>query len=159
MERKRLDLCSLDATDRKLLVFLQEDFPLEPRPFKELGRRLSLDENEAIARVRRLKACGIIKRIGTIHNSEKIGYKRTLVGMSVHKNKLEQVAGVVNAFPEVTHNYLREDSRFNLWFTLICPTYARINSIIKAVKRQSGINEIISLPTVRTIKIRTVFKV
>lgn len=149
----------LDELDKKLLIYLQEDFPLCLRPFKELGRRLSLGEDEAIARVKRLKACGIIKRIGPIHNSEKIGYKRTLVGMSVPKNKLKRVAGLVNVFPEVTHNYLRKGSRFNLWFTLICPTRARINSIIKTVKRQSGINEIISLPTVRTIKIKTVFKV
>jgi DNA-binding Lrp family transcriptional regulator len=149
----------LDELDRKLLICLQEDFPLCLRPFRQLGKRLSLDEDEVISRVKRLKSRGIIKRIGPIHNSEKIGYKRTLVGMPVPKSKLNLVAGIVNGFSEVTHNYLRKDSRFNLWFTLICPTYARINSIIKTVKRESGINEIISLPTVRTIKIKTVFKV
>lgn len=159
MERGRMDLGSLDAIDKKLLVFLQEDFPLELRPFKELGRRLSLDEDDTIARVKRLKSCGIIKRIGPIHNTEKIGYKRTLVGMSVPKNKLRRTVDAVNGFSEVTHNYLRKDSRFNLWFTLICPTYSRINSILKVIKRQSGVKEIISLPTVRTIKIKTVFKV
>lgn len=149
----------LDELDKKLLIYLQEDFPLCLRPFRQLGKRLSLDEDGVIARVKHLKSCGIIKRIGPIHNSEKIGYKRTLVGMSVPKNKLKQVAGLVNVFPEVTHNYLRKGSRFNLWFTLICLTRERINSIIKTVKRQSGIREIISLPTVRTIKIKTVFKV
>lgn len=159
MDRGRVDSYSLDAIDRKLLVFLQEDFPLVLRPFKELGRRLSLDEERIIARVKHLKSCGIIKRIGPIHNTEKIGYKRTLVGMPVPKNKLNRVVDVVNGFSEVTHNYLRKDSRFNLWFTLICPTRSRINSIIKDIKRQSGVNEIISLPTVKTIKIKTVFKI
>lgn len=149
----------LDELDRKLLIYLQEDFPLCLRPFRQLGKRLSLSEDGVIARVKRLKSRGIIKRIGPIHNSEKIGYKRTLVGMPVPKNKLNRVVDVVNGFSEVTHNYLRKDSRFNLWFTLICPTHSRINSIIKDIKRQSGVNEIISLPTVKTIKIKTVFKI
>lgn len=159
MERKLPDFCSLDAIDRKLLVFLQEDFPLELRPFKELGRRLSLGEDEIICRVKRLKSCGIIRRIGPIHNSEKIGYKRTLVGMPVPKNKLNRVVDVVNGFPEVTHNYLRKDSLFNLWFTLICPSHSRINSIIKTIRQQTAVREIINLPTVKTIKINTVFKI
>jgi siroheme decarboxylase len=148
----------LDELDRKLLIYLQEDFPLCLRPFRQLGKRLSLDEDGVIARVKRLKARGIIKRIGPIHNSEKIGYKRTLVGMPVPKNKLDRVVDIVNGFSEVTHNYLRKDSRFNLWFTLICPTHSRINSILRVIKRQSGVREIVNLPTVRTIKIKTVFK-
>lgn len=149
----------LDELDKKLLIQLQEDFPLCLRPFRQLGKRLSLDEDGVIARVKRLKSRGIIKRIGPIHNSEKIGYKRTLVGMPVPKSKLSRVVDVVNGFSEVTHNYLRKDSRFNLWFTLICPTRSRISSILKVIKQQSGVSEIISLPTVKTIKIKTVFKI
>lgn len=148
----------LDALDKKLIIHLQENFPLTLRPFKQLGRRLSLAEGEVIARVKRLKASGIIKRIGPVHNSEKIGYKRTLVGMSVADGELKKAAGLVNGFSEVTHNYLRKGSRFNLWFTLICPTHSRINAIIRDIRRQAAVKELINLPTVKTIKIKTVFR-
>lgn len=149
----------LDELDKKLVVLLQEDFPLVLRPFRALGRRLSVSEDEIIRRVRRLKERGVIKRIGPVHNPQNIGYaKRALVGMSVPEEKLEDTAAIVNGFSEVTHNYLRRDDSFNLWFTLICPTQKRINEIVGEIKRKSGIKKLINLPTIRTIKIKTVFK-
>lgn len=148
----------LDAIDKKLITCLQEDFPLVLRPFQELGKRLSITEKETIKRVKRLKACGIIKRIGAVYDSENLGFKRTLVGMPVPAHKLTHVAEIINSFSEVTHNYLREDPQFNLWFTLICPSQKRISAIIKDIKQKSGIKDIINLPTIKTIKIKTVFK-
>lgn len=151
-------MVNLDELDKKLIIHLQENFPLRLRPFKQLGKKLALTENEVIARVKRLKSSGIIKRIGPIHNPERIGYKRTLIGMSVPNGRLKKVADLVNGFSEVTHNYLRGNSMFNLWFTLICPSDKRINAIIKRIRQETAIKEIINLPAIKTIKIKTVFK-
>ena len=148
----------LSRIDKKLIVLLQEEFPLVLRPFKELAGRLSITEDEVLKRVRHLKACGIIKRIGPVHDSQRLGFKRTLMGMSVPKDTLEKVVEIVNSFKEVTHNYLREDPEFNLWFTLICPTQKRISEIISTIKQKSGIKDIINLPTIKMIKIKTIFK-
>lgn len=150
---------NLDELDKKLIVFLQEDFPLVLRPFQALARRLSASEDEIIRRVRRLKERGIIKRIGSVHNPQNIGYRRrALVGMLAPPDKLKKTVDIVNSFAEVTHNYLRRDDSFNLWFTLICPTQKRIDDIIRQIRCKSGIKKLISLPTIRTIKIKTVFK-
>jgi DNA-binding Lrp family transcriptional regulator len=151
-------MAQLDELDRQLLVHLQENFPLSLRPFRKLGERLSLSEEKVIARVKRLKIKGIIKRIGPIYNSERIGYKRTLVAMSVPRERLEEVAAVVNRFSEVTHNYQRADRRFNLWFTLICPSSKRISAILRKIRQGTAIKEIINLPTLKTVKIKAVFK-
>ena len=152
------DMLKLDETDKKLIACLQEDFPLVVRPFKELAQRFSLSEKEVIERVKRLKSGGIIKRIGPIHNPQNLGYKRTLAGMRVSRERLEEVAGIVNGFAEVTHNYQRQDDAFNLWFTLICPSEKRIKDILSEIRQKSGIKDMVNLPTIRTIKIRTVFK-
>ena len=149
----------LDRFDKRLISHLQEEFPLVLEPFKELGDRLGLSEEEVIFRVSRLKSIGIIKRIGPIYNPEKLGYKRSLVAMSVPEARVDEVSDLVNGFTEVTHNYLRRDDKFNLWFTLICPTQDKINSIIETIKAKTGIKEIISLPTVKAIKVRAVFKI
>lgn len=149
----------MDDIDKKLVVLLQERFPLVLRPFQALGRRLSVSEDEVIRRTRHLKARGIIKRIGPVHNPQNSGYRRrTLVGMLAPQDKLNKTVDIVNSFSEVTHNYLRRDDSFNLWFTLICPTQKRIDEIIREIKHKSGIRKLISLPTIRTIKIKTVFK-
>ena len=148
----------IDNVDKKLLFYLQDKFPLVLRPFKKLGEDLNLSEEEVIRRTKRLKGLGLIKRIGPVHSSENLKFKRSLVGMRVPPEKIDQTAGIINSFSEVTHNYLRDDPEFNLWFTLICPSQNRIKRIIRAIKEKSRINSIISLPTVRTIKIKTVFK-
>ena len=149
----------LDELDKKLVVLIQERFPLVLRPFKALASSLSVSEDDVMRRVRRLKARGIIKRIGPVHNPQNLGYRRrTLAGMLVPEGKLEETVKIVNSFVEVTHNYLRRDDSFNLWFTLICPTQKRIDEIIREIKRKSGIKKLINLPTIRTIKIKTVFK-
>lgn len=148
----------LDEFDKRLIAELQENFPLVLKPFEKLAKRLGLEEEEVLFRVSRLKSIGIIKRIGPIYNPEKLGYKRTLVAMPVPDEKLKETVSAINNFKEVTHNYLRQDKRFNLWFTLICPSRKKINSIIGQIRQKSGIGEIISLPTVKTIKVKAVFK-
>ena len=149
----------MDSIDKKLIILLQENFPLVLRPFQALARSLSVSEDEIIRRIKRLKACGIIKRIGPVHNPQNIGYpRRSLVGMLVAENRLKETVEIVNSFSEVTNNYLRSDECFNLWFTLICPTQKRIDEIIRQIRRKSRIKKLISLPTIRTIKIKTVFK-
>lgn len=148
----------LDEWDKKLINYLQADFPLVLKPFKALADRLNLTEDEVLFRVSRLKSVGIIKRIGPIYNPQNLGFKRTLVAMSVPEEKLKATTGLVNSFNEVTHNYLRQDAKFNLWFTLICPTQARINYIIRVIKEKSKVNDIISLTTLKVIKVRAIFK-
>ena len=137
---------------------MQEKFPLVLRPFKKLGEDLNLSEEEVIRRTKRLKGLGLIKRIGPVHSSENLKFKRSLVGMRVPPEQINQTVGIINNFSEVTHNYLRDDPEFNLWFTLICPSENKIKRIIRTIKEKSRIKTIISLPTVRTIKIKTVFQ-
>lgn len=147
----------LDELDKKLIDYLQNDFPLVLKPFKALAVRLGISEEEVLFRVYRLKSIGIIKRIGPIYNPDKFGFRRTLVAMSVPKNRLTRAVNLVNSFKEVTHNYLRRDPEFNLWFTLICPNQKRIDSILKVIKERTGIEKMISLPTRKTIKIKAIF--
>lgn len=149
----------LDRLDKKLIIHLQEEFPFVLKPFQALAERLSITEKELIERVKHLKAYGIIKRIGPIYNPAQFGCKPTLVGMAVPQEKLKEVVRLINSFQEVTHNYLRIDPQFNLWFTLIAATQKRINAIIKEIKEKSGIKDIVNLPTRRMVKIRTVFKI
>lgn len=151
-------MAHLNELDKKLVIHLQENFPLTLRPFKRLAEMLSTTEEQVIARVRRLKSKGVIRRIGPTYNPEKLGYRRTLIGMSVPRARLKQVADLINRFSEVTHNYLREDSKFNLWFTLICPSDKRINAVIRQLKQKTAVKEILNLPTVKTIKIKAMFR-
>ncbi|WP_249175408.1 Lrp/AsnC family transcriptional regulator, partial [Clostridium tyrobutyricum] len=52
-------------------------------PFQILSKKLYIDEVEVIERINKLKEEGIIRRIGGIFNSKKLGYTSTLCAARV----------------------------------------------------------------------------
>jgi DNA-binding Lrp family transcriptional regulator len=54
----------LNDTERQVLNQIQSDFPIDPRPYEVLGRRLGMTEDEVVSVVRGLRERGVIRRIG-----------------------------------------------------------------------------------------------
>jgi len=148
----------MDDTDRAILNEIQSDFPLEQRPYLELARRLGLSERDVIERVKRLKDRGIIRRIGGNFHSRKLNFTSTLCAAKVPEDKLDQFVRLVNSYPGVTHNYMRNHD-YNVWFTFIAPSMAEIEKSLNEISRESGVEEIRNLPAVRTFKIKVDFEV
>ncbi len=103
-----------------ILNEIQRNFPVRHRPFLALARKLKLKEKEILQRVQRLKAAGIIRRIGASLSASAVGFTSTLCAAKVPQGKIGEFVAVVNTYPGVTHNYEREGD-FNIWFTLIAP--------------------------------------
>ncbi len=143
----------MDKTDRELLQIMQDAFPLVSKPWLEIGRKLNLDEEEVLTRVKRLLNEGAIRKIGPLLEPRKIGKgASTLVAMKVPAKKIEKVALIINKFEEVTHNYQR-DNEYNLWFTLTANNEQRLQVLIETIKRLTGIKKILNLPTERVFKL------
>ncbi|MEZ4524738.1 MAG: AsnC family transcriptional regulator [Desulfobacterales bacterium] len=147
----------MDETDKKLLNRIQSDFPVASRPWLEIGKNLGISEKEVLARVARLKADGIIRRIGGNFVPRKLGFVSTLCAAKVPEDKLSLFAETVNRYPGVTHNYTR-DNLFNVWFTFIAPSMADIETNLEAIAGATGIREIINLPATRVFKVRAHFR-
>ncbi len=147
----------LSSLDRRLLTLLQDGLPLVAEPFAEIGKKLGLSEGEVIERTRELKENQVIRRLGGIFDTRGLGYASTLVAMSVPPDRLEEVARVVNAHQGVTHNYVREHPRYNLWFTLIAKSEEEIEASLCALVKQTGIRDMMNLPTRKTFKIGAKF--
>jgi DNA-binding Lrp family transcriptional regulator len=145
----------LDNTDRRLLNLIQVDFPLTPEPYRVLAESLGLSEEEVIRRIGRMCEEGVIRRLGGIFDSRRMGYSGTLCAMRVEPERIEEVAGVVNAFPGVTHNYIREHD-YNMWFTVIAESREKLDEILNAVQVRTGL-EVITLPAENIFKIRVNF--
>ncbi|HOZ45499.1 MAG TPA: AsnC family transcriptional regulator [Candidatus Hydrogenedentes bacterium] len=146
----------LDDADSRLIDALQDEFAIEPRPFRALAERLGGTETETIERVRALHRNGTIREMGAVFNLKRLGYVSTLCAAQVAQESVREVAAAINAFPEVTHNYLREH-RLNIWFTVIARSPADIARIIERVRAERGVAEVISLPQRRMFKIRVHF--
>jgi DNA-binding Lrp family transcriptional regulator len=146
----------INDIDRALLNRIQSDFPLTPRPFAAIGAELELAEAEVLERVRRLKQEGIIRRIGGNFVPEKVGFVSTLCAARVPPEKIDTFSAVVNRHAGVTHNYLR-DHALNVWFTFIAPSMNEIETHLEAIRRQTGVDQILNLPATRVFKIRAHF--
>lgn len=146
----------MDGIDRVLLNAIQTGFPLENHPYKVLGLRAGIGERDACERVAALRRAGIIRRLGGVFDSHRLGYFSTLCAAKVPMDKVETMTTLLAALPGVTHNYLRDHS-YNMWFTLIAPTEARVSETIQELRTQSGVEAIYSLPAERLFKIRVDF--
>lgn len=138
MRRTPLGADELDATDRAILNALQSGFPLSPRPFAEAGAALGVTEEELIARIGRLKEKGAVTRFGPFYDIEAMGGAFCLCAMSVPQDRFEDVVQIVNAHPEVAHNYERSH-KLNMWFVLACETQDGIEKVASAIERETGL--------------------
>ncbi len=147
----------MDTLDRRLLDLLQESVPLVPRPFEVLGRRLDITEGEALGRTKQLVERGIIRQIGPIFSSRRLGYRSTLVAFRVEPERLEQTAALISAHPGVSHNYSR-DHVYNLWFTLTLPPERDVGDEVARLAEESDVRDYLNLPSLRLFKIGVHFR-
>jgi len=146
----------LDKFDRKLLSIIQSGFPAVERPFDALAERMGSDSDEVVRRIGRLRALGMIRRLGAVFDSRRLGYASTLVAARVPPDRLDDMAGTVSRLPGVTHNY-RRDHAYNLWFTLTGRSERQLRETVEALKRRTGIAELFLLPALAVYKIRVDF--
>ena len=128
----------LDDTSRALINRLQDDLPMDSRPFAAVGRELGLSEDEVITRIKEMKEAGAITRFGPFFDAAAMGGAFCLCAMAVPDDQFETVLTKVNAHPEVAHNYERTH-RLNMWFVLATETPEGIDATADAIEGETGI--------------------
>lgn len=133
----------MDPVERRLLNDYQRDFPLEPRPYARIADELGLREDEVLAKLAELQAGGTISRVGAVVRPNTVGAS-TLAAMAVPAERLEAVAALVSARPEVNHNYEREHA-LNLWFVVAAADNAAVRATLDSIETETGL-PVIDLP-------------
>lgn len=129
---------TLDPTDRRILNALQEGFPLTPRPYADAAASLGIDEGKLVERLARFKQDGAITRFGPFFDAAALGGAFCLCAMEVPEGRFEAVAGAVNGFAEVAHNYARVH-RLNMWFVLATETPEGIERAAQGIEQETGL--------------------
>ena len=127
----------MDELDRAIVNRLQGGFPVCPRPFAAVAQELAVDEAQLIRRIERLLAERTLTRFGPMFDVERLGGQFSLCAMSVPAADLARVAALVNAHPQVAHNYEREH-RFNMWFVLATRSSSEVNHVLEKIERETG---------------------
>ena len=134
---------SLDRLQRALIDGYQRGFPLTERPYATIAEALGVNEAAVIEALADLRARGVLGRIGAVVRPHRAGWS-TLAALAVPKARLEEVAALVSAYPEVNHNYEREHE-LNLWFVVAAADRARVAAVLDEIERRSGL-EVLELP-------------
>jgi len=134
----------MDGIDRRLINALHGGFPIAARPYAEVGAALGLSEHEVIERLKALKEDGTLSRFGPMFDAERMGGAFTLAAMAVPEERFDEVAAIVNAYPEVAHNYRRTHA-LNMWFVVGAERRERIAAVLSEIKDTTGL-DVLDLP-------------
>jgi DNA-binding Lrp family transcriptional regulator len=155
----------LDKIDKKILQVIQSSFPLTPRPFLTLAQSAlggTLEEKEVLSRVKALVEGGVIRRLGPIIDTQALGNTGSLLAMKVPEERLEEVSKIINAYPGVSHNYLRrgrnKDIPYNVWFTMSASSPKELAKKLKEIEEKTGL-VVRNLPTTKKFKIGVRFNI
>ena len=147
----------MEALDRKILEIVQDGFPLEERPYAALGRLLGVSEEEAFDSVEGLRKSGVIRRLGGVYDSRRLGYISRLCAGVVGVNELESFAAAVDKIPAITHNYVRSHA-YNVWFTVIARSESEIQETVRGLEAETALHDAHVLSASKMFKINTVMK-
>ena len=165
----------MTALEQRLLDIIQDAFPLEERAYQVLADMLnaqgsageqpreSFTEQQVFDAVENLRKAGVIRRIGGIYDSYRLGFISRLCAGKVPSiatgaaddSALDVFAAAVNEIPAITHNYVRSHE-YNVWFTVIAESEGEICRIVDGLCAATALHDVHVLSATKKFKINTV---
>lgn len=128
----------MDNIDRQIINHTQTGFPICASPYQQVAEQLGITEADLLRRLQNLLDTGVLTRFGPLFHAEHMGGALTLAAVKVPVERFDAVAEIINAFPEVAHNYARTHN-LNMWFVLATETPQQIQQVIGAIEAQTGL--------------------
>jgi DNA-binding Lrp family transcriptional regulator len=129
----------MDDLDKAIVNRLQQGFPICESPYRKVAEELGIGETELLSRLKTLLSDGVLSRFGPMYHAEQMGGALSLAALKVPEQRFDEVAEIVNAFPEVAHNYARNHA-LNMWFVLATEKPEQVQAVIERIERQTGLS-------------------
>lgn len=127
----------MDELDRQIINTLQGGFPICEQPYDVVARQLHTTEQGVMARISKMLEGGLLSRFGPMYHAEQMGGALSLAAMKIPPQEFDRVEGIVNAMPEVAHNYERNHA-LNMWFVLATETPEKQQETISRIEQETG---------------------
>jgi DNA-binding Lrp family transcriptional regulator len=142
--------------EKKIIAALQGDMPVTPRPYREIGETVGLDEDTVLAVVKDLSDRGVIRRFGATLRHQKSGFTaNAMVAWQVAEERVEAVGEQIAAHEAVTHCYRRDpapDWPYNLYTMVHAPDEAGCREIARRISEETGVDRYTLLFSRRELK-------
>lgn len=136
----------MDEIDKTIVNHLQDGFPVCESPYLQVALQLGISEDLLLQRLQVLLDNGILSRFGPMYHAEQMGGALSLAAVKVPSDNFDQVAEIINTFPEVAHNYAR-NHELNMWFVLATETPEQITQVIGQIELQTGL-QVYNMPKI-----------
>jgi len=135
----------LTPRSQAAVLALQEDLPIEPRPFDAIAARHGLTVDQMLTMAEQFRACGVMRRYAAVLRHRAAGFTvNCMTVWCVPPERVEQVGAVLAGFREVTHCYQRPacpDWPYNLYAMIHRRSQDDCRSLIQRMKAAAGIAE------------------
>ncbi|MCF6334866.1 MAG: hypothetical protein L3J12_03905 [Spirochaetales bacterium] len=142
--------------DEKLIILLQQPFPLIPRPWEKYSERINRSESELIADIKLLKQWGALKRISAVLRHRNAGYiANGMACFKVPQHRIDEAGKITSEFSEVSHSYQRPvypDWQYNLFAMTHSKTTSQCEKIIDNIAKKIDVDKYFTLYSIKEFK-------
>ena len=135
----------LTDLEKQVILALQRDLEVTPRPFQELAERLEVSEDLVPEAVRSLKEKGYIRRFGATLRHQLSGFEaNALVVWVIPESELSRLGQKLAGKRTVSHCYARRpapDWPYNLYTMIHGKSPDEITAIAAGMAQEIGITE------------------
>lgn len=135
----------LNKKDKAIVRELQSDLPLVSRPFKQIAKKLGIDEERLLTKINEMLKTGKMRRMGAALRHQKVGYTaNAMVVWEVPEKEIDRIGGIMADFDEVTHCYKRVSKPewpYNLYTVIHGFSREECRHIVKKISKITGINK------------------
>ena len=141
----------LDEADKKVICALQKEFPLVTAPYRQMAAEIGMEEQEFLARMKRLLDSGIIRKMGAVLRHREVGYvANVLCAWEVPADRLAEIAVNMSKHAAVSHCYDRQTAPawpYNLYTMIHATSRAECEEIAQELGEANGVTNRVMLYT------------
>ena len=135
----------LTEADKEFIRQLQEDLPVEPRPFDDIAGRLGMSVPELFEKLEEFQQTGLMRRFAAILRHQKAGFTANgMVCWRVPVDRLREVGEMAASYPQVSHCYERPtypDWPYNLFSMVHSRDEEKCRRIAEKISARTGITD------------------
>ncbi len=134
----------LSKTEIKIAQQIQGDIPLVKRPFRRIGKKIGISEEDVVAGIKGLMKRGIIRKFGATLRHHRVGFTNNIMVIwAVPEQQCEETGRTFASFEEISHCYERTppfEEKYNI-YTMIHLKENKQEELIEKLIAATGIKD------------------